>query len=95
MNDWIGLAFFVVLVVGAIICLKVLAQPRKITAEEFEKRAAEGSGMMKTGMIELQKILDPSAKKSIEVVQDLKGGKFDKKQAKDSDSEQSAVSGKQ
>jgi predicted lipid-binding transport protein (Tim44 family) len=82
MTDYIGLGFFIFLIIGAILGLKILSKPRKLTANEFEKSAAEGSGMLGASMMELQKILDPAASKSVEVVQDLKGGKFDKKQAK-------------
>ncbi|MDQ4121371.1 MAG: hypothetical protein M3209_07985 [Acidobacteriota bacterium] len=92
MNDWYGLGFLVLLVLGAYLFLRQLSKPKKMTPEEFELRAAEGSGFAKIGVLELQKVLDPTAKKSIEVVQDLKGGKYHKKQAKgDDDSTENAV----
>jgi hypothetical protein len=79
MNDWIGLLFFVLLVAGIFIGLKVLSRPPKRTSEEFEKRAAEGSGGLSAAMFALQKILNPEAAKSTEVVMDLKGGRYNKK----------------
>lgn len=86
MNDWYGLGFLVLLVLGSYLFLRQLSQPKKLTPEEFERRAAEGTGFAKIGVLELQKILDPAARKSIEVVRDLKGGKYNKKQAKGDDS---------
>ena len=80
MNDWSGLLFLVLLVTGAYLFLRQLSKPKKMTPEEFEKRAAEGTGFAKIGVLELQKILDPAKSQSIEVVQDLKGGKYNKKQ---------------
>jgi hypothetical protein len=85
MNDWLALGFLVLLALGAYLFLRHISKPKKLTPEEFEKRAAEGGGFAKIGVLELQKVLDPTAKKSIEVVQDLKGGKYDKKQAKGDD----------
>ena len=79
MNDWIGLAFLILLVSGAYLFLRQISKPKKLTPEEFEKRAAEGTGFAKIGVLELQKIFDPATTKSVEVVQDLKGGKYDKK----------------
>jgi hypothetical protein len=80
MSDWAGLGFLVLLIVGTYLFLRQLSKPKKMTAEEFEKRAAEGTGFSAIAALELQKIFDPAARKSIEVVQDLKGGKYDKKQ---------------
>lgn len=80
MNDWVGLGFLVLLVAGTYLFLRLISKPKKMTPEESENRAAEGAGFAKIGVFELQKIFDPAARKSIEVVQDLKGGKYDKKQ---------------
>lgn len=92
MNDWYGLGFLILLVLSSYLFLRQLSKPKKLTPEEFERRAAEGTGFAKIGVLELQKILDPTAKKSIEVVRDLKGGKYDKKQAKgDGDSTDDAA----
>jgi hypothetical protein len=85
MNDWYGLGFLVLLVSGAYLFLRQLSKPKKLTPEEFERRAAEGTGFFKIGILELQKVLNPTEAKSVEVLQDLKGGKYDKKQAKGDD----------
>ncbi|HEX8197791.1 MAG TPA: hypothetical protein VF571_16485 [Pyrinomonadaceae bacterium] len=85
MNDWYGLGFLVLLVLGAYLFLRQLSKPKKLTPEEFERRAAEGGGFSKVLVLELQKILNPTEKKSVEVMQDLKGGKYNKKQAKGDD----------
>ncbi len=79
MSDLYGLLFFVFLGAGIFIGLKVLIRPQKRTVEEFEKRAAEGSGGLSAAMFALQKILNPEAAKSTEVVMDLKGGRYNKK----------------
>ena len=50
MSDWIGLTFFVLLVVGATIGLKILSKPRTTTSEEFERNAAEGTTMLGASM---------------------------------------------
>lgn len=42
MGDWIGLGFFVVLIVGIAIGLKVLSKPQKRTPEEFERKGGRG-----------------------------------------------------
>ena len=80
MNDWTGLGFLVLLIVGSYLFLRQLSKPKKMTPEEFEKHAAEGTGFAAITAIELQKIFDPAMRKSVEEVQDLKGGKYDKKQ---------------
>ena len=85
MNDWYGLGFLVLLVLGTYLFLRQLSKPKKLTPEEFERRAAEGTGFAKIGILELQKVLNPAEKSSIEVVQDLKGGKYNKKQANGDD----------
>jgi hypothetical protein len=79
MSDWIGLAFFILLIIAIFIGLKLLAKPQKRTEEEFERRAAEGAGLAGAGMQALNKLLNPEAAKGQEVVMDLKGGRYNKK----------------
>ncbi len=43
MSDWIGLGFFVLLIVGVAVGLKILSKPQTRTSEEFERNAAEGT----------------------------------------------------
>lgn len=78
MSDWIGLLFFVLLIVGAFVGLKVLAKPTKRTEEEFERNAADGS-MLGASMNALQEILDPAEARAKEVRTQLKQGTYNKK----------------
>jgi hypothetical protein len=79
MGDWIGLAFFVSLIVGIFVGLKILSKPEKRTPEEFERRAAEGSGLSGAGMQALHELLNPEAAKGKETITQLKEGTFGKK----------------
>ena len=79
MQDWIGLAFFVLLIVGAIVGLKILAKPQTRTAEEFERNAAENTTMMGASMNALQELMNPDAAKSKEVITQMKEGRYQKK----------------
>jgi hypothetical protein len=79
MSDWIGLGVFVLVIVIALVASAQLGKPRKkISVEEFEERARSGGGAA-AGMFGLQKLLNPQAAKSVEVLQDLKGGYYNKK----------------
>lgn len=78
MSDWIGLAFFVLLVAGVFIGLKVLAKPVKRTEEEFERNASEGT-LLGAGMNALHELLNPEEAKAKEVQTQLKEGRYDKK----------------
>jgi hypothetical protein len=80
MNDWIGLAIIGFLVLCGLFGLSRLAKPYDVTVEEFEKRAQEGPGLLNAGVVGLQKVLDPSMEKAVEVQEDLKQGRFNKKQ---------------
>jgi hypothetical protein len=82
MGDWIGLAVIGFLVLCGLIGLWYIAKPYDVSAEEFEKRAAESPSLLSAGFTGLQKILDPAAKKAIEAQQDFKEGRFDVEQAK-------------
>lgn len=91
MQDWIGLLFFILLVGGAFIGLKVLSKPTKRTEEEFERNAAEGS-MLGASVNALQQILDPAEARAKEVKTQLKQGNYNKKKregkAEDCDDEE-------
>ncbi|MCW5960980.1 MAG: hypothetical protein KIS76_12520 [Pyrinomonadaceae bacterium] len=80
MNDWIGLLFFVSLIVGIVMGLRALAKPRKTTGEEFEKNVSESASMMSASMNALNEMLNPGAAKSREVQTQLKEGRFKKKE---------------
>ncbi|HEX8288722.1 MAG TPA: hypothetical protein VF556_12025 [Pyrinomonadaceae bacterium] len=79
MNDWFGLLFFVVLVAGIYVGLKILSKPVKRTEAEFERNAAENSTMLGASMNALQELLNPEAAKAKEVQTQLKEGRYGKK----------------
>jgi hypothetical protein len=79
MQDWIGLAFFILLIVGVIVGLKILAKPQTKTAEEFERNAAENTTMMGASMNALQELMNPEAAKSKETITQMKKGRYQKK----------------
>jgi hypothetical protein len=79
MSDWIGLAFLVLLVLAAFVGLKMLSRPRKTTAEEFERNAAEGTTALGASMNALQELMNPEAAKAKEVQTQMKEGRYQKK----------------
>lgn len=79
MSDWIGLLFFVLLIVGAFVGLKILSRPQTRTTEEFERRAAESTSMLGASMNALQELMNPEAAKAKEVQMQLKDGRYGKK----------------
>ena len=83
-SDWIWIGVIAVVIVGLLIMLNHITKPYDVeTDEEFEKRRKQSAGMMVAGMKGLQQILDPSAKKAVEVQQDLKRGIYDDKEEAD------------
>ena len=79
MNDWLGLLFFVLVIAGAFIGLKILAKPVKRTEEEFERNAAESASLLGASMNALQELLNPEEAKAKEVQTQLKEGRYNKK----------------
>ncbi len=79
-NDWIGLAIIVFLVLCGLFGLSRLSKPYDVSVEEFERRAQEGPGLISAGLVGLQKALDPSKEKAVAVIEDLKQGRFDGEQ---------------
>ncbi len=79
MGDWIGLIFFVSLVAGVIVGLKVLSRPQTRTSEEFERNAAEGTTMLGASMNALNELMNPPEAKAKEVITQLKEGRYQKK----------------
>ena len=78
MHDLIGLGIIALVILGGLYGLSHLNKPYDVTPEEFEKRAQEGPGLISAGMIGLQKMLEPGAKKAIEAQEDLRRGKYNK-----------------
>ena len=79
MSDWIGLAFFVLLIVGVIVGLKVVSKPRTTTSDEFERSAMENPSFTGALLNALHDVTDPAAKRSKEVRMQMKDGTFRKK----------------
>jgi len=79
MSDWLGVAFLVLLVLGAIFGLRALAKPRPRTSEEFERNAAEGTTAIGASMNALQELMNPEADKEKEVITQMKEGRYQKK----------------
>ena len=79
MSDWIGLAFFVLLIAGIFIGLKMLAKRRVRTEAEFERSAAENKTMLGASMNALQELMNPEAAKAKEVQTQLKEGRYGRK----------------
>ena len=80
MSDWIGLGIIVFLVLCGLFGLSQLSKPYDITTEEFERRAQEGPGLLGAGLVSIQKALDPSKEKAVEVLEDMKQGRYDGEQ---------------
>jgi hypothetical protein len=80
MNDWIGLAVIGFLVLCGLFGLSQLSKPYDVSVEEFERRAQEGPGLLGAGLVGIQKALDPSKEKAVEVLEDLKQGRYDGEQ---------------
>ena len=79
MNDWIGLAFIVLLIVAALVAIKVLANPRPRPSDEFERGAAENTTMLGALMNALHDVTDPGAERAREVRMQMKEGRYQKK----------------
>jgi hypothetical protein len=95
MNDWIGLGIIVVIVVGGFYALVRANEPRKpLTEEEFQKRADESASFLGAGVSGLQGMLDPSAKKAQEVIEDLRQGYYEGEQESGDDNDTSEEEGK-
>ena len=80
MSDWIGLGVIVFIVLCGLFGLSRLSKPYDVSTEEFERRAQEGPGLLGASLIGLQSALDPAKEKSVEVLEDLKQGRYDGEQ---------------
>lgn len=79
MSDWIGLAFIILLIVGALVAIKVLANPRARTSDEFERGASENTTMTGALLNALHDVTDPAAARAKEVRMQMKDGTYRKK----------------
>lgn len=80
MSDWIGLGIIAFLVLCGLFGLSQLSKPYNVSTEEFERRAQEGPGLLGASLVGLQAALDPSKEKAVEVLEDLKQGRYDGEQ---------------
>lgn len=81
-SDWIGLGVIALLIIAALFGLSQISKPYDVkTEEEFQKR--KDLGARTAGLMGLQQIIDPAAKKSVEVQQDLRRGIYDDKEEAD------------
>lgn len=81
-SSWIGLGLLAIAVAGLLIMLNQITKPYDVKDEEEFQRRRRQAGRA-TGLMGLQGILDPAAKKSIEVQQDLRRGVYDDKEEPD------------
>jgi hypothetical protein len=88
--DWIGLGIIAVVIVGGLLLLNQITKPYDVKdEEEFQKRKQMGART--AGLMGLQQILDPAAKKSVEVQQDLRRGIYDDEEEPDDPPEAGAA----
>jgi len=81
-SDWIGIGVIALLIIAALFGLSQISKPYDVkTEEEFHKRKELGART--AGLMGLQQIIDPAAKKSVEVQQDLRRGIYDDKEEAD------------
>jgi hypothetical protein len=80
MSDWIGLGIIAFIVLCALFGLSRISKPYDVSTEEFERRAQEGPGLLGASLIGLQSALDPAKEKSVEVLEDLKQGRYNGEQ---------------
>jgi hypothetical protein len=79
-SDLIGLAIIAFVVLCGLFGLSRISKSYDITNEEFERRAAEGPGLLGASLIGIQKALDPAMEKAVEVQEDLRQGRYDGEQ---------------
>jgi hypothetical protein len=81
-NDWLGLGVVALVILGGLLLLNQITKPYDVKdEEEFQRRRREGGRA--TGLMGLQQILDPAAKKAVEVQQDLRRGIYDDEEEPD------------
>jgi Flp pilus assembly protein TadB len=79
MSDWIGILFFLLLLVGAFVGVRALANQKPRTTEEFEKNAAENTTMAGALLNALHDVTDPASQWAKEVRMQMKDGRYQKK----------------
>ncbi|MEK7724320.1 MAG: hypothetical protein AAB336_08245 [Acidobacteriota bacterium] len=79
MSDWLGVGFFVLVIIGIYFGIKTLGNQPKRTEQDFENRVSDGTGLMNSGVNALNELLNPNEAKAKEVKVQLKEGRFNKK----------------
>ena len=81
-HDWIGIGVVALVIIGGLLLLNQITKPYDVkNEEEFQRRKELGART--AGVMGLQQILDPAAKKSVEVQQDLRRGIYDDEEEPD------------
>ena len=81
-GDLIGLGVIALLIIGGLFLLNQITKPYDVKDEEEFQRRKE-MGARTAGVRGLEMILDPAAKKSVEVRQDLGRGIYDDEEEPD------------
>jgi hypothetical protein len=90
-SDWIGIGVIAIVVIDGLLLLNQITKPYGVKdEEEFQRRKREGGRT--AGLMGLQQIIDPAAKKSVEVQQDLRRGIYDDREEADDPPEAGAES---
>jgi len=80
--NWIGLGIIALVIIGGLLLLNHITKPYDVKdEEEFQRRKQMGART--AGLMGLQQIIDPAAKKSVEVQQDLRRGMYDDEEEPD------------
>src|SRR5207247_8071990 len=88
-SDWMGIGIIALVIVGGLLLLSQITKPYDVKdEEEFQRRKKLGGRT--AGLMGLQQIIDPAAKKSVEVQQDLRRGVYDDKEEPDDPPESGA-----
>lgn len=81
-SDLIGLGIIALLIIGGLLLLNHITKPYDVKDEEEFQRRKE-LGARTAGVRGLEMILDPAAKKSVEVREDLRRGIYDDEEEPD------------
>ena|SRR5215467_3638506 len=81
-HDLIGIGVIALVIIGGLLLLNQITKPYDVKdEEEFQRRKTMGART--AGVMGLQQILEPAAKKSVEVQQDLRRGIYDDEEEPD------------
>ncbi|HEX3145984.1 MAG TPA: hypothetical protein VHQ64_18570 [Pyrinomonadaceae bacterium] len=81
-SEWIGLGVIALVIIGGVLLLNQITKPYDVKdEEEFQRRKQMGART--AGVRGLEMILDPAAKKSVEIRQDLQRGIYDDEEEPD------------